>query len=382
MPLLTSGADKCVLRAGTYTLGGRGADALPFAPLAWQPAVAMLVVHDDGPVLLRRTSAAVVVRMNGEALGISGVELPHGAQIEFGGCRFAYDATVVSEVENNAVGTHAAATPVTEPGHALRAVGARLVDARTMQAVELSGRRVVIGRGDGCDIVVESKLVSRRHASITPVQGGYELRDESSNGTVVNGTRVGGTCLLSHGDVISMDDVELRVELNDVDGPPRRASAAAATELLDLSRLIGDASVADFRRAAARTVSATLEIVRGSFAGASFQLDKAVCSIGRGEQSDVRVRDDSVSSSHASLLRKGSTWFVIDLRSVNGTFVDGYRIAGERELPAGATLRVGAVEMLFKSYEGGVEVPPRKQRGAGLLRWIASVLRPPVGEAA
>jgi pSer/pThr/pTyr-binding forkhead associated (FHA) protein len=45
---------------------------------------------------------------------------------------------------------------------------------------------------------------------------------------------------------------------------------------------------------------------------------------------------------------KGDGWVVVDLRSVNGTFVDGYRVAGERVLPAGCTLRVGSIKMRFR----------------------------------
>ena len=48
---------------------------------------------------------------------------------------------------------------------------------------------------------------------------------------------------------------------------------------------------------------------------------------------DVRVLDESISGAQATLLRKGDTWYEVALRSVNGTFVDGYRVAGERALP-------------------------------------------------
>jgi pSer/pThr/pTyr-binding forkhead associated (FHA) protein len=128
----------------------------------------------------------------------------------------------------------------------------------------------------------------------------------------------------------------------------------------------------DERRAALRpSPTASLDIIRGPFSGASFHIERPVCAIGRGEQSDVRLRDESVSSAHATLLRKGNTWYVVDLRSVNGTFVDGYRIAGERELTTGATLRVGSVEMMFRSFSNGAEDPlPRRERH-GLLAWIS-----------
>src|SRR5581483_2195396 len=106
----------------------------------------------------------------------------------------------------------------------------------------------------------------------------------------------------------------------------------------DLSYVRAAASAMDITREQSPP-PATLEIVRGRFTGASFAIDRPVCSIGRGPQSDVRIRDESVSTNHATLLRKGPSWFVVDLRSANGTFVDGSRAAGERELVSGARLK-------------------------------------------
>ena len=117
--------------------------------------------------------------------------------------------------------------------------------------------------------------------------------------------------------------------------------------------------------------TATLEIIRGPFTGASFHIARPVAAIGRGEGSDVRLRDESVSSAHATLLRKGNTWYVVDLRSVNGTFVDGYRIAGERELSTGATLRVGSVELLFRSFSNGAEDPRPRPERKGIAQRLA-----------
>ena len=55
---------------------------------------------------------------------------------------------------------------------------------------------------------------------------------------------------------------------------------------------------------------------------------------------------------HATLLQKGDEWFVVDLRSSNGTFVDGHRIAGERSLNRGSRLRLGSLELSFTPTTG------------------------------
>ncbi len=46
-------------------------------------------------------------------------------------------------------------------------------------------RLFVIGRGVQCDLLCSARLASRRHASIEFKQGGFQLTDESSNGTFI-----------------------------------------------------------------------------------------------------------------------------------------------------------------------------------------------------
>jgi pSer/pThr/pTyr-binding forkhead associated (FHA) protein len=74
-----------------------------------------------------------------------------------------------------------------------------------------------------------------------------------------------------------------------------------------------------------------------------------------------------VSATHATLLRKGTAWFVVDLRSANGTFVDGLRIAGERELTSGSRLKLGRVELMFRALDGGAEAAAADKRAPSWL---------------
>ncbi len=382
MPLLRSGTDRAVLRVGNNTLGGRGADALPVAALAWQPPVASITVPAHGPVLIRRLTASVVVRLDEQPLGVAPAELRHGTHIDIAGCRLTYEADMPgTEPAQPAGGLTPAASSAIAAAPALppNLSPARLVVLKTGAAFSLPPRKTVIGRDTECDVVIPDVGVSRRHASITPVPGGYLLTDESSNGTLVNGSRVAGTRILDHGDVLRLHDEEIRFELEGHAGgePTPEQASRAATAILDMSSLRSVAAAEAARAASRRSPTASLEIVRGAFAGASFHIERPVVSIGRGEQADVRLRDDSVSTAHATLLRKGDTWYVVDLRSVNGTFVDGYRIAGERELPTGATLRVGAVEMIFRSFIAGVEAPPIVKPSIGFVGWLKRLFRKP-----
>lgn len=375
MPLLNTGAETCALPTGTYSIGGNGPGALPIASLEWRSAVATITVPPSGPCTIQRLAASVVVRLDQEPLGIAPKALHDGAAIEFDACRltFTSDNAGAAMITSVANGERPDGGPVrAEPVAPMPATEARarIVKLSTGDSIELGNVRVVIGRDATSDFVVSGMGVSRRHFSVTPVQGGYLLRDESANGTVINGSRVGGTYLLGHGDIMRLDEEDLRYEVVGA-APIVPDPASAPTTILDVSRLRREHAAGSAREVPPLRLAASLEIVRGRYAGASFSIERPVCSIGRGPQSDVRIRDDSVSTNHATLLRKGSAWFVVDLRSANGTFVDGLRIAGERELTLGSRLTLGSVEMVFRSLDADVEAPVARRKRS----WLVELLR-------
>jgi predicted component of type VI protein secretion system len=63
--------------------------------------------------------------------------------------------------------------------------------------------------------------------------------------------------------------------------------------------------------------------------------------VGTLESNDVVVDADGVSRVHAVFERFGDTWFVRDLGSRNGTFVNGGKIIGVRALHAGDEILLG-----------------------------------------
>ncbi|OBI23323.1 ABC transporter ATP-binding protein [Mycobacterium sp. E2497] len=69
-------------------------------------------------------------------------------------------------------------------------------------------RALTIGRAAECDIVVSDVLASRQHATLVQTPLGTEIRDNSINGTFVNGTRV-GSAILTDDDVVTIGNVDL-----------------------------------------------------------------------------------------------------------------------------------------------------------------------------
>ncbi len=63
--------------------------------------------------------------------------------------------------------------------------------------------------------------------------------------------------------------------------------------------------------------------------------------IGRSRSSRIPITDQFISTTHARVFRKGHFWFVEDLGSLNGTYVNGRRISGEQQLHLRDEIRVG-----------------------------------------
>ena len=95
--------------------------------------------------------------------------------------------------------------------------------------------------------------------------------------------------------------------------------------------------------------------------------------VGTLESNDVVVDGDGVSRVHVVLERFGATWFVRDLGSRNGTFVNGGRIIGERALHSGDEIVLGRARLLFHGPARGNETaaiaqpPPLTQRERDVL---------------
>jgi hypothetical protein len=72
--------------------------------------------------------------------------------------------------------------------------------------------RLLVGRHPACDVVVADPSVSRRHAELTFRDGVWVLQDlASTNGTTVNGERVGRTTLHT-GDVVELGNQAIQID--------------------------------------------------------------------------------------------------------------------------------------------------------------------------
>jgi pSer/pThr/pTyr-binding forkhead associated (FHA) protein len=67
----------------------------------------------------------------------------------------------------------------------------------------------------------------------------------------------------------------------------------------------------------------------------------ASTTIGRGAECELRIEDTYASAQHARIFGRGTSWYVEDLGSTNGTFVNEQRLAAPAMLAPGDRIRVG-----------------------------------------
>jgi len=86
----------------------------------------------------------------------------------------------------------------------------------------------------------------------------------------------------------------------------------------------------------------------GGRVGESFPLENERSTVGRRPDSDIFLDDVTVSRDHSLLVRRGGDWYLDDLGSLNGTYVNRHRIESVR-LADGDELQVGKYKLTFLS---------------------------------
>ena len=356
MPFVIVNRERFALPIGETRVGGSGDDALPFPELASLRTVAVLSVMPDGTATVQRAGDAAVV-LNGQTLGDAPVQLRHGARIEAAGFRLVFgdlrDAGRTMHV-SDVTDEERLLLASDGPGEPTADSGGRLTSRASGTVIRIPEEGVVIGRDPDCDVVVGGKDVSRRHASIRPSLQGYVLTDLGANGSYVNGRRVDAAQVLGMRDVVRIGDEEFVFEADAAIFEPRPdlRSAVPAGPATPPPTPVSAPALRSTPK-----LLATLEIIsRGLLEGKRFRVERSVIRVGRGPDNDVVLSDDTVSSSHATLARRGSGWVLMDHDSTNGTYIDGDRLRGELPLPPSASeLRFGGIKMVFRPIAGPVQ---------------------------
>lgn len=84
-----------------------------------------------------------------------------------------------------------------------------------------------------------------------------------------------------------------------------------------------------------------LIVTHGALAGTRIALDGRPILIGRADDSTLVLDDDYASTRHARLSLRGTDWYVEDLGSTNGTYLDRAKVTAPLRVPLGVPIRIG-----------------------------------------
>jgi ABC-type multidrug transport system ATPase subunit/pSer/pThr/pTyr-binding forkhead associated (FHA) protein len=174
----------------------------------------------------------------------------------------------------------------------------------------LTKDRITLGRADDNDIVVQSQIMSRHHATLEKTPSGYEIVVALgvTNMLTCQGRPVVERQLMSHGDVLRIDS----------EIPGMMVSIAYQAPSQATARL----SAVQFG-------------------------EKDKLTFGRDPTNDVMLDNPRVSRFHSQVTRVGRRYYVTDLRSANGTFVNDKRVQGDVWLNPRDTIRIGPYKLVM-----------------------------------
>ncbi|MCV7244460.1 ATP-binding cassette domain-containing protein [Mycobacterium mantenii] len=208
-----------------------------------------------------------------------------------------------------------AAVPVVPPDTATRAVpqpaGGRSADSADFPTTWVDvpgqgpdrgpapGRTAWIGRALNNDIVVHDVLASRHHAFLNPTPTGAEIRDaNSSNGTFVNGVRV-GSAALSDGDVVTIGNVDLVFHDGTLVRRQEAATRAGGLEVREVNFAIDGKNLLERISLVARPGTLTA-LIGGSGAGKT-TLSRLIAGYATPSTGSVTFEGHDIHSEYASL---------------------------------------------------------------------------------
>lgn len=403
MPYIQLNDKQFPLRVGETSVGTAGAD-IPVDGPAALGVQAKLQLGNDNSVAIRRASSEATVRVNGVQLGVEPTPLIHGDKIEVAGRELLFgDDRKGGQTQYLAglkVPEMAESRPAGSGGKPTAATGGRLVSLVDGREYAVGPTGISIGRDAGCDVVVPSPEVSRKHAELVPGGNGYSVTDLSTNGVFVNGQRVTTAQTLARGDVLRIGGEEFRfyadAPAQQAPAPTPPAAPAAPSSAEAPQAAVPAAPVSAPSPAVARPVLAAIEIMNeGPLKGTRFDIDVPLTHVGRGAHNDIVLADDSVSDSHAKIQKREAGWYVVDMGSTNGTYVGGQRISGEAALKGQSSVRFGKIRTTFtpaaepRDASGGTRViaglsveqarkmsrevaaaEPREAAKSGLPAWV------------
>jgi pSer/pThr/pTyr-binding forkhead associated (FHA) protein len=215
-----------------------------------------------------------------------------------------------------------------------------------------------IGALNGLKVTLAYARVSGQHASIEQVGGVWQITDlDSTNGTYVNGKRIDQPRALTSGDKIYIMDVRMCFFADDQAPPLPVEEGSLRLDFRGSSRR----NVPETGRKIPETPMAILVVHDLGGASRAVRLE-ANSVIGSLPGHKVELTWANVAESHARFEKDGAIWWIADLGSPNGTYVNGERISQSQPLVSGDQICAGSVQMIFYERDRAPPLPVEEGR--------------------
>lgn len=210
---------------------------------------------------------------------------------------------------------------------------AQLVDQNNGSIIDIDRWETSIGKSKSNDIVLPMPNVSRFHAVIAKKRKEWVITDTfSKTGVKINDKKINGSATIEDGDIITIGSIPLKFLCAEaVSTQSKNQMRNAATELKQPSDNIAYAVLVDVKT------------------HRPIYLRKKDVLIGRGNEADIQINLDTVSSEHARIHLTSRGWALSDLNSHNGTKLNGRFITQPQLIFDEDTITFG--DRVFVFYE-------------------------------
>lgn len=98
-----------------------------------------------------------------------------------------------------------------------------------------------------------------------------------------------------------------------------------------------------------------IEIYFNSALRNTVEIENNSASIGRAGYNPIQIDNKGVSLLHAVITRQDKEWFIEDLNSTNGTYLNGVKVLGKQKLKFGDTISICKHDLKFAGERGRAE---------------------------
>ena len=182
---------------------------------------------------------------------------------------------------------------------------ARLIDQNDGSIIDIDHWETSLGKSKSNDIVMPYPAISRFHAVIAKKRHDWVITDTSARtvGVLVNGHKIDGSAVIESGDIITIGQIPLKFECDEA------LTASSRQQLRSAAR--------QNNKNIAYGVLVDIKTKKPIY------LKKRDVLIGRGDDCDIQIMSQTVSSNHARIHQTARGWALSDLDSHNGTKLNG-----------------------------------------------------------